>query len=417
MPEELRAYCKACETELGDPNNEVNFSEIEEFDNPDGHIRLEIGSKGPRFYCSDLGHLTTIIDQNGERLTTAKEFLPDDYSSPSEGNGEDKEQDIGNAQAQTQQETTQPQQESTQRERGLDFPQEKEPIDLLKEVVENPLYELSDPQIREVISWAEEFEDSQIPPDSLQQILGLLEGVSQQKAQLMRQKYELKLNRWIRSRSGNDSGPPIGAITSGYGTSPTTPSLTQSRSRQSSRSRNQQTESSETSQTDSDDTEHEINTEGLSRRERRINRRQDALDIAVQEAAEDVADAMAEEFANQFGFTIRLARRILMRKAEKDPDWFIEKAEQWDIDIIDEFLTPSEQRAEELAEERNSATMSVDQEIDDVADIIEEQPEPEQDMESEILEEEQIDEESEIETEESEEDEMFKKTLGQIEGE
>lgn len=92
------------------------------------------------------------------------------------------------------------------------------------------------------------------------------------------------------------------------------------------------------------------------------------MDTAVQKAAEEAADEMAREFAEQFGFTFRLIRRVLMSKAENDPDWFLEKSQEWDINILDEFMKPSKSKQREMEQSGPEVDMEVDDALERTLD-------------------------------------------------
>lgn len=242
-------------------------------------------------------------------------------------------------------------------------------MDLLKEVVTNPHYGLDDEQIQEMASWAQDY-DGQLPPDTLEQILKRFKGVQKQTAELMRNRYELKLNKWVQKQQQDDSGPPIGVprpsppSQSGMGPRPrpTNPTPNQPNNEQ---NQNQQEEVS------LEDNEPEQRVGGIEtgdlrerRRRRRVKRRNDTADIAAQQVAKEVAPEVARELTANFGQYFSLPAKIIEAKIEKDPDWAIEKAEQLDIDIF-EFLEPSDRRKKELEEESQTQSQpEVDNEID-----------------------------------------------------
>jgi hypothetical protein len=101
-----------------------------------------------------------------------------------------------------------------------------------------------------------------------------------------------------------------------------------------------------------------------SRREKRVNRRRDAVDNAVDELAMGTAENLSSE-AGQGMIQLRnIGLKVLESKAEKDPEWYFELADRLDIDPI-ELLEPSEARKEEIQKEQAGSQPAVDSEIDD----------------------------------------------------
>lgn len=329
-------YCKSCGHKLNDPEYDLHdpegLSEVAQDlgiapANEDAHLIVRDGEKGWRYYCSENGQVTSIEEE-----------------PPGKGNREGEGPP-------PKEESEQPKRESPKRREGIyDLPEEKSPIQVLAEVVSSPFLGLNEDQISEVRDWAEDY-NGQLPPDMLESILGNMSGVQKQAAALARQKYEVKLNKWVQERAEGDKGPPIGVTaqprsgqergSDGGGRSSSAGSQPQRRSRT---------------------TTAEYPTDDLRRyrRIRRTERRNDAADIAAEEAARQIAKEMSGEFAKNFGRYFSLPAKVLEAKAEKDPDWFFEKLEQWDIDL-DAFLEPSESRKQEMVEDR---TNEVDREAD-----------------------------------------------------
>jgi hypothetical protein len=61
--------------------------------------------------------------------------------------------------------------------------------------------------------------------------------------------------------------------------------------------------------------------------------------------AQQAAEEMAQRFSRGTGFF----EILLKSKAKNDPDWFFEKMEEWDMDILDELMAPSESMQEDLS--------------------------------------------------------------------
>lgn len=383
------AFCKACafqlespEKDLHDPENHMGIVEGG-VENEDAHMIVRDGSRGARFYCQDTGRVTKIVKE-----------------PPDMRKGEGGEESEGE-----QPEPKQPD------EPVYDLPREKDPIEVLGEVVTSPFLSLSEAQVQEVKDWADDY-DGQIPPDILEDILKNMSGVQKQTAQLARQKYEVKLNKWVRQRTQQQDGPPIGItaqphVSSGGGdTSHAPPPGPQ-----------QEPDTPQTGEQPPPDTSHTglppgADAEDLRemRRQRRVIRRNNALD----RAAEQMADQMAAEMAGDIGGIIGDARDVFYtafkQKAQKDPDWFFEKMDEWDIDILDTILEPSETRKEEMQKKN-----AVDREIDDALDEVVGSPEPEgtNRREREVAEEEVFGD-MEPDTESEEEKEAFEETFGDI---
>lgn len=348
MAGNVPAVCSGCGEELGDPEDEVDHPEDDSTPD-DGHFKVQIRDDGEeRFQCKENGQL-------------ARPIPPDDpehpaNDNPPEGEGEPKaQQEISDRQEQ---------------EVGgvYDFPEEKDQIDVLADVVTNPHYGLEEPQIREIKEWAEDY-DGQMPPDTLEGIISKFEGVQKQTAGLIRKRYELKLNKWMREQSQAEEGPPIGAGARPPAAQMGTPSPSPPKNPTPSPDKkkgNQSQEEEMPPEPDIQDTGGESRSASSVREARRWNRterRNKAMDTAMQTAAQEAADEIARELASNFGGLLSIPQTVLQRKAEKDPDWFLEKAEQLDIDVMD-LMEPSEQRKKEMGDEETNDQPSVDNEVD-----------------------------------------------------
>jgi len=385
-------YCKGCGHPLGDPEVDLHdpdgLSDVAQSmgiqpENEDAHLIVRDGEKGWRYYCADLGQVTSIVEEP-PNVTQAKE------SGEGEG-GEPK---------------TEPESSVEPDPNGVyDLPEERDPLSVLRDVITKPFIGLNDEQVDEVRDWAMDY-GGQLPPDILQDVLENMSGVQKQTAALARQKYEVKLNRWIQDQSQGERGPPIGVSAqppptrtgrgAGGGTGPAGSSASEPGGPPDGGAPPPSPGSS-----DSPPPEDLV----TYRRGRRTKRRNDALDTAAQEAAQQMAQEMTGEFMREFGRYFGLPAKLLEAKIEKDPDWAFEKLEQWDINI-DAFLEPSDSRKQEL-QERHSGH-EVDRDVDEALERTKqpreerleperEHPEPEDDM-SGLFDE----EEEEVETAEEE---------------
>lgn len=332
--------CVACGEPLGSPEDEIG---------EDGHFTLVEGrpDNDPRVRCGNTGQI-----RHPESVGVPKT----EYQRGSGGDGEEVEPE--NSQPQTQQQERQP---PPQHDKGLDLDEEIEPLDLLHDVLANPLYELSEPQIGEVESWAEEFDEGMIPPDSLEQILGLMDGVSQQKAQLMRQKYELKLQRWMRKRSEDGGGPPIGMLGRRSGRSPSPIDITGGGSGTPSPSRTsggmQRSQQQNIEEREQDP-------------ERVIDRRKDKARDRVDEFLDSFAENVGNDVGTFYTDAKQIVKTALLKKAEDDPDWVLEKLEHLGgFEIVQEIMAPSDAKRAEQQQQRQSQP-EVDREIDNAVNRV-----------------------------------------------
>lgn len=323
-------YCSACGYELGDPEEDLH--------DPDGlagiveggvsnegtaHIVVIDGPKGMRMQCQEMGQMAKLVNE--------------DPGSPSGGEGD-------KAEPETPKRNPKP-------EKVYDLEEERSSEDLVRDVVANPVYGLNDDQIVEVGSWVEIY-DGQIPPDKLEAVLGNLKGVSKQKAQLMRSKYEAMLNKQVRKQAESNRGPSIGALAS-PGHVPPNPGPQNGGGHQG-QVAPQPPRQIPDRPTEPDDP----NDIREKRRKRRVERRQDVMD----EVTEEMARSWANEMGKGFAEFRDLIMTLLKSKAKKDPDWFFEKADELGVDIIEELSEPSEARKREM--EMGRGGTSADSEID-----------------------------------------------------
>jgi len=212
--------------------------------------------------------------------------------------------------------------------------------------------------------------EGHIPPGIFEDILSNFSGIANQTAKLAKQKYEVKLNKWVRSEVQQDDSPPIG-ITS----NPSPPSRssrpTSSKRRQTqnvsgggqpSQGGQKPSESEKARRSKRRETPSSVEEVRKKRRVQRVNRRSDIIDQAAREFADEAASEFASEFTGMFGDMRDVAYTFFKRKAEKDPDWLFEKMEKWDMDMLDVLLEPSEARKEEMGE--GGSKPEADQEID-----------------------------------------------------
>lgn len=322
--------CSVCGEPLGNPSDEIG---------DDGHFSKVEGRQpdDPRFRCGSTGQIT-----HPESAAVPK--------SEYDGGTPDEPEPASQAANQKQQ----------NREKGLDLGEDLEPLDILQDVLSNPIYELSNAQINEVISWAEEFDDGMIPPDSLEDILGLLEGISKQKAQLMRQKYELKIQRWMREQSHGDGGPPIGVMGRRRGGQKNNIRISRGRSGQNDAPSRTSNINRNLSQTDQIDDEPE----------RVIDRRRKKAQERVDEFANEFLDSFASNVGDDVGRFYSDIRGVVVtalnEKAKRDPDWVIEKLETLGgFEIINELMDESDAKKREKAAQQSQ--MSVDAEVERAA--------------------------------------------------
>lgn len=359
-------YCKSCGFELDDPHEDLHdpdkLSDVAEaigegVSNPDSaHVEVKDGPKGWRYFCNEKGQVTSIVT---------------DPPREGEGGGSDDESKA---------------EPNTGRGEVYDLPEEKSAEDVLIEVAQSPFLDLSDAQLEELSDWADDY-NGQIPPDILVDILGNFGGVKKQTAELAKQKYQVKLNKWVKNQTKQDKGPPIGISQQ---PSPNTPAPNQPRRRERRRPRQPQESGGgspeDTPEQDSQEEEPQPNPrreENVSssdlmeeRRKRRVARRNRALDKAAEEVADQMAEDMAREMTGFFGDARDIFYTAIKRKVEKDPDWLLEKGDKWDIDIMDVLLEPSESRKEEMQD--SSDKLEIDQEVDNVLEDIKGGEEPQQ---------------------------------------
>lgn len=328
-------YCKKCGYELLDPEEDLhdpdNLMQIVEggVTNEKSHLKVIDGAKGPRLMCRPSGKMTAIVEHPPEE--------------EGEGGG-------------TKEEPEQPQPE--EQKEVYELPEDKSPVEVLAEVITSPFLGLNNDQVDEVMDWAGDY-NGQIPPDMLESILANMSGVQKQAAALARQKYEVKINKWVQEQARGDEGPPIGV----------TAQPPKGRGGREGRDRHSGGGGGTEPQPPPDDrgrtTDSLPQNLGRYRRVRRTQRRNNAADKAVETAAEEIARELGPEFAQNFGRLFGLPGKFLEAKIEQDPDWVLEKMEQWDIDL-DTFLEPSDARKQEMQEDNTS---TVDREADDALEM------------------------------------------------
>lgn len=364
MGGEPPAICTQCGHPLGPQAEEIAHPKDDDPpENP--HFKVQIRDDGEeRLQCVESGRLASVAtpkdDNIGPDNLSYAELFNEFHGEMPPGMGEASEE-VGQGSTQGGGQKRSP--------GGIyDIDEDVDQMKIIEDVVTNPRYGLNDDHIQEVKDWAMDM-DGRLPPATLEDILKNLSGIQKQTAQLIRQRYELKLNKWMRDRSQDDGGPPIGVSMQpmprqrGSSGSSRRGSPTPQPER---KSKNQSQEDEQRGRQDRQDRgRSDPSPDNLReyRRTRRTKRRQDGMDIAVQTVAEEAADEIARELVGQFGGLLDIPRTVLKRKAEKDPDWFLEKAEQLDVDIM-EIMEPSEQRKKEMEEERQQSGPEVDNEVD-----------------------------------------------------
>lgn len=363
MAGETPPHCSACETPVGDPEDEIGHP-----DDPDGpddpHFVIQERKDGElRAQCTETGQLAAVV-AGSKRINP----ISGEVTGTVEGEGE------GGVGEPTPESEPDPQPEPTggndSSSQVYDLPEDRDQEDVLMEVVSNESYGLSSEQIKELHNWSQDY-DGQMPPDAVQEVLSLMNGVNKQTAKLVRERYELRLNKWIRQQRQEDTGPSIGAGNQrgvkqrGRDTPRPSPTPTPQP--------DQNTQEPEPSP------DPDPEPEDSSRMEARQRRRSRAVDKAVDEFADQFAKNLASDAGSFFSDARDIARTLLKKKAEKDPDWFFEKMEQYDMELVDTVLEPSDARKDELTGGGGGSQPSVDSEIDDaLGDIGGGSPEPSQ---------------------------------------
>ena len=339
-------YCSACGEELGpppevlhDPDNHFDIVEGGVSNPDDHHIRAEDGPKGARLFCSKTGQTTKIENEAPPDGSGSGGDRPPKQTSGSGGGGVE----------------------------VYDLPEESSAMDILEEVISTPVFGLDQDQIQEVISWGDIY-DGQVPPDVVQNLLKNMKGVSKQKASLMRQKYEAKLNKWVQKQSRDTGGPSIGVSASppmpqnNGGAQPSQPSRGgEPQSPDKHPKRPPQPEPDQSGRGMDLDTGEDLREQ---RRKRRIERRNDAMDVAAERFAEQATQQMAQDIGGIFGDIREVAHIAFKKKAEKDPDWFFEKMDKWDMEIVDAVLSPSEAMKEDQQSEGGGGMEGFDADLD-----------------------------------------------------
>jgi hypothetical protein len=372
MPPDAPALCKVCGYELGSKKEEVKGPNGQGPD--DAHFRVQQREDDERrLQCTETGKLSAPVNPGDDGYEEA-------YAERHDG----EPPTVGEGGADQSSEQNRSKQGRREKPTGdvFEFEEEQEQIGVLQDVIVNPHYELGQGQIKEVLSWAEDY-NGQMPPDVLEDILKNMSGISKQKAQLVKQRYELKLNKWIQEQHTEEAGPPIGI---GRGPMPTTPASNGSQS-------GPPPSPSPPPDTDDVNDEDETDEDNSSIRSRisgggsdenprkkrqmnRIERRTKAADIAAEEMAKQVAPEVARELSRNFGTYFGLPAKVLEAKAERDPDWFLEKTDEIEeklgislFDLLEESQAKQE-RDDQQHEETTSSQPAPDRELDNALDEI-----------------------------------------------
>jgi len=369
---EAPAICKACGTPLGHPDEEVNDPEADATpDDPHFEVVRKDGDDKERFRCLDTGQIASPVAPDDDNY---EEVYEEHHSSSLDGDG--------GSPPPTESEENQEGSSGVSPDQVFDFDEEKSQMEILADVVTNPHYELDEAQVREIRSWAQDYE-GQMPPNVLEDLLKNMKGVQKQTAQLVRQRYELKLNKWVRKKQQGEQGPPIG-VTGGR-------PMPQSRTGRSSPTPTPSSSPTPTPNPDTSEEKPELD-EGTSdtgdgsgrdalddsspfnsdlrqeRRKRRIERRNEAMDVAVEEMAHEMAPEVARELANNFGTYFGLPAKILEAKAEQDPDWFLEKMDEFEEKLginMTDILEESDAKKEQRNKQQQQGQAEVDNELDE----------------------------------------------------
>lgn len=412
-------YCKACGYELTDPGDELHdpegLSDVAKqmggpVENPDtAHLVVRDGEKGWRYYCSENGQVTSVVSDE-----------------PTEGEG-------GEQQSEPQPEPN-AENKGRRAEKGevYDLREDKSSKDVMVDVASAPFLDLSDSQVAELEDWCDDY-NGQIPPDIFGDILENFSGVQKQTAKLAKQKYEVKLNKWVKRQTSQSDGPPIGITqqptpggdnggggrrrrpqqpnASGGGNGQQTPQDDSSGGQQpQDQNKRRRGGGRDVPSTPQDMRER--------RRYRRLARRNDAMDRAVAKMADEAAEDVAREMTGFIGDARDIIYSAVKKKVEKDPDWLFEKANAWDIDIMDVMMEPSEARKEEM--KKDDSAPEVDQEIDSALEGVGSTEQPTEPPAETPNTDEAIPDDGELNTtmeneEPDEEDELFEEQFGDLE--
>lgn len=367
MPPDSGMVCTACGEGLGAPQDELHDPEGRhqisqeigiEPENPDAHLEVTDGpGDSTRLNCTREKSFTKVVPIEEYQAETQEEGGREGSgTSPSENR------------------ETQPQQPRQQQPRPqppqapvYEFKEDHTPEDLLEKVITNESYGLNEAQIKEVKSWGDIY-DGQIPPNELENILQNLKGISNQKANLMSDKYAMMLNKWTREKADDNAGPRIGSRASpqmqmpgggGGGGPPQGPQKPPQQKPQGGPPQGEEPKTPRKARKTS--------------RERRVERRQEAMDEAIEEFSLQFAQNMAQDAGTFFSEMRDVMATVIRKKAESDPEWFFEKTQKWDMDIFDEFMTASDAKKEEQQQTTPEADMEVDSALDRV--MGEEEPE------------------------------------------
>lgn len=349
-------YCSACGEQLGPPQEDLHDPEgkfmpdtVGKVENDDAHIEvISRENRGEVLRCTNAGEMgAKLLEQPPGENPEGQP--PNGAESQHQGNGGP----------------------SNGAARGpggggqvYDLDEDKDAMGILEDVITNKAYELDEGQIQEVMSWGEIY-NGQIPPNQLQTILGNMKGVSKQQSKLMSRKYEALMNKWIREESQDDGGPALGGLP-GMGT-PTQGAQPSSRPHPARAKPQQPSPQPQPEQ----DPEKEESMEppgpgSRNRRQERQERRQEAIDKAADEFAYQFAQNAAQDAGLMFQQVREIGTTLFKKKAERDPEWFFEKAEKWDMDLFDEIMSESEAKRKQSEPSEPQADADVDSALENV---------------------------------------------------
>ena len=386
-------WCSACGAELSDDIDEALHDEKGDYINENfglpndpvgdenSHVQVIYRDTGTATRCRREGKMTSLMDhppeEDGGSSESQQQKQPNGGNGGDESNGKEKPSRGGRQQQQRSRRA------SPEVDEVYDIDEDKDPRDILLMVIENDVFGLSREQMLEVMDWAEIY-DGQIPPDQLEKILSNMSGVQKQSANLMRQKYEAKLNKWMQEQNQGDSGPQLGATyassTRGMPTRPNNQPPHRPK-RQPQRPPNKpqggggggmsDEERKEMLERKKSEKESEDGGDGSKQKPRREKMREHRLERR-QEAIDKAADELAQNLASEAGVMLKdfrsIARTLFKKKAENDPDWFFEKMEKWDMDLLDELMSESEAKRMDDGSTNNSPT--ADSEVDGALESI-----------------------------------------------
>lgn len=107
------------------------------------------------------------------------------------------------------------------------------------------------------------------------------------------------------------------------------------------------------------------------------------MDKTAKEIADQAAPVVAQEMTQNMGRLFSIPVKIIEAKAERDPDWFIEKMDELGLEM-DDFLEPSETKKERMeggagggGGPSTQADAEIDNALDQMGQATEPEPEPE----------------------------------------